>query len=61
MADHYKLQHLADSGHVVILRSLYARMYTFLIESHLMLLVLKHDCLNYQKRYEHLDHHLLQQ
>ena len=27
MADHYKLQHVADSGHVVLFRSQFARMY----------------------------------
>jgi len=27
MADHYKLQHVAESGHVVLFRSPYARMY----------------------------------
>jgi hypothetical protein len=27
MADYYKLQHVADSGHVVLFRSQFARMY----------------------------------
>jgi R3H domain len=29
MADHYRLQHVADSGHVVLFRSPYARMYPY--------------------------------
>jgi SUZ domain len=30
MADHYRLQHVAESGHVVLFRSPYARMYSSL-------------------------------
>ena len=36
MADHYKLQHVADSGHVVLFRSQFARMYSLIPPSLLM-------------------------
>ena len=54
MADHYKLQHVAESGHVVLFRSQYARMYThFLAQANV---VLKRDYQSYRNEPYHLQH-----